>query len=59
MCERAGVALEAMEDTCAMLRRAAASVNGRRLTLVKSARRRSHMLFNVPVAGPAYNFDHD
>jgi DUF1009 family protein len=53
VCERACVALEAMEGTDAMLRRAAALVNGRALTLVKSSRRRAHLLFDVPVAGPA------
>lgn len=52
ICERACVALEAMEGTDAMLRRAASLVNGRRLTLVKSGRRRGHLLFDVPVAGP-------
>ncbi len=51
VCERACVALEAMEGTDAMLRRAAGLVNGRRLTLVKVARRRGHLLFDVPVAG--------
>src|SRR5207302_4953524 len=51
ICERACVALEAMEGTDAMLRRAAAFVNGRRLSLVKVARRRGHLLFDVPVAG--------
>jgi DUF1009 family protein len=51
ICERACVALEAMEGTDAMLRRAAELVNGRRLTLVKAARRREHMLFDVPVVG--------
>ena len=49
--ERACVALEAMEGTDAMLRRAASLVNGRPLTLVKAARRREHLLFDVPVAG--------
>lgn len=34
-----------------MLRRAATLVNGRALTLVKVARGREHMLFDVPVAG--------
>ena len=52
ICERACVALEAMEGTDAMLRRAAGLVNGRPLTLVKVARRRAHLLFDVPVAGP-------
>jgi hypothetical protein len=51
ICERACVAVEAMEGTDAMLRRAAALVNGRRLTLVKAARRREHLLFDVPVVG--------
>jgi DUF1009 family protein len=51
ICERACVAMEAMEGTDAMLRRAAGLVNGRRLTLVKVARRREHLLFDVPVAG--------
>jgi DUF1009 family protein len=51
ICERACVALEAMEGTDAMLRRAASLVNGRRLSLVKVARRREHLLFDVPVAG--------
>jgi len=51
ICERACVAMEAMEGTDAMLRRAAGLVNGRRLTLVKVARRREHLLFDVPVVG--------
>ncbi len=51
ICERACVAVEAMEGTDAMLRRAASLVNGRRLTLVKVSRRRRHLLFDVPVAG--------
>ncbi|HUK18040.1 MAG TPA: UDP-2,3-diacylglucosamine diphosphatase LpxI [Bryobacteraceae bacterium] len=51
VCERACVALEAMEGTDAMLRRAAGLVNGRRLSLVKVARRREHLLFDVPVVG--------
>lgn len=49
--EKACVALEAMEGTDAMLRRAANLVNGRRLTLVKGSRRRGHLLFDVPVVG--------
>jgi UDP-2,3-diacylglucosamine hydrolase len=51
ICERASVAVEAMEGTDAMLRRAAGLVEGRRLTLVKVARRREHLLFDVPVVG--------
>jgi DUF1009 family protein len=53
ICERACVAVEAMEGTDAMLRRAAALVNGRRMALVKVARRREHLLFDVPVVGLA------
>ena len=51
ICERACVAVEAMEGTDAMLRRAASLVNGRRLALVKASRRREHLLFDVPVVG--------
>ncbi|WP_321474380.1 UDP-2,3-diacylglucosamine diphosphatase LpxI domain-containing protein [uncultured Paludibaculum sp.] len=50
--ERACVAVEAMEGTDAMLRRAASLVNGRALRLVKASNRRKHLLFDVPVAGP-------
>lgn len=50
---RACVALEAMEGTDAMLRRAASLAAGHRMTLVKGSRRRGHLLFDVPVAGPA------
>lgn len=49
--ERACVAVEAMEGTDAMLRRAASLANGKPLRLVKGSRRRGHMLFDVPVAG--------
>lgn len=52
VCERACVAVEAMEGTDAMLRRAASLVQGRKLRLVKVSRRRKHLLFDVPVAGP-------
>jgi len=51
ICERACVALEAMEGTDALLRRAASLVHGRPLTLVKVSNRRRHLLFDVPVAG--------
>jgi hypothetical protein len=51
ICERASVAVEAMEGTDALLRRAASLVHGRPLTLVKAARRREHLLFDVPVIG--------
>ena len=50
---RACVAVEAMEGTDAMLRRAAGLVNGSPITLVKAGTRRKHLLFDVPVAGPA------
>ncbi len=49
--DKACVAIEAMEGTDAMLRRAASLVEGARLTLVKSASRRGHLLFDVPVVG--------
>jgi DUF1009 family protein len=49
---RACVAVEAMEGTDAMLRRAATLVEGKPLRLIKGSRRRKHMLFDVPVAGP-------
>lgn len=52
ICERACLALEAMEGTDAMLHRAASLANGRPITLVKVSRRRRHLLFDVPVAGP-------
>jgi DUF1009 family protein len=50
--DRACVAVEAMEGTDAVLRRAAAIANRRPLRLVKVSRRRRHLLFDVPVAGP-------
>jgi DUF1009 family protein len=50
--DRACVALEAMEGTDAMLRRAAALAEGQPLRLVKGSRRRQHLLFDVPVVGP-------
>lgn len=52
ICERAVVAVEAMEGTDEMLRRAARLVNGRPLRLVKVSTRRKHLLFDVPVIGP-------
>lgn len=52
VCECACVAVEAMEGTDAALRRAASLSNGRPLTVVKASRRRKHMLYDVPVAGP-------
>jgi len=49
---RACVAVEAMEGTDAMLRRAASLSEGKPLTLVKASGRRKHLLFDVPVVGP-------
>lgn len=51
VCDLACVAVEAMEGTDAMLRRAVALVQGRALRLVKGSRRREHMLYDVPVVG--------
>jgi UDP-2,3-diacylglucosamine hydrolase len=51
--EKACVAAEAMEGTDAMLRRAASLTNGRPLRLVKASSGRGHLLFDVPVVGPA------
>jgi DUF1009 family protein len=45
------IAVEAMEGTDAVLRRAASLANGRPLRLIKVGRRRRHLLFDVPVAG--------
>lgn len=50
--QKACVAVEAMEGTDAMLRRAATLVNGKPLRLAKASRRRKHMLWDVPVVGP-------
>jgi DUF1009 family protein len=50
--QRACVAVEAMEGTDAMLRRAASLVEGKPLRLVKASGRRRHLLFDVPVIGP-------
>jgi len=52
ICDRACVAVEAMEGTDAMLRRAASLANRKPLRLVKVSRRRGHLLFDVPVTGP-------
>jgi UDP-2,3-diacylglucosamine hydrolase len=49
--EKACVAVEAMEGTDSMLRRAATLVNGRPLRLVKVSHGRGHLLFDVPVVG--------
>src|SRR3954471_18121560 len=49
--ERACVAVEAMEGTDAMLRRAAGLTGGQPLRLVKASHGRAHLLFDVPVVG--------
>jgi DUF1009 family protein len=51
--ERACVAVEAMEGTDAMLRRAAGLTGGKPLRLVKASHGRAHLLFDVPVVGLA------
>jgi UDP-2,3-diacylglucosamine hydrolase len=51
ICDRACVALEAMEGTDAALRRAASLVEGRPMRLIKVSRRRHHLQFDVPVIG--------
>jgi DUF1009 family protein len=51
--EKACVAVEAMEGTDAMLRRAASLTNGKPLRLIKASGGRAHLLFDVPVAGLA------
>ena len=51
ICEQACVAVEAMEGTDAVLKRAAALANGRKLTLVKVAKPSQDMRFDVPVIG--------
>ncbi len=50
--DKACVAVEAMEGTDAMLRRAAQLAEGKPLRLIKGSRRRGHLLFDVPVVGP-------
>ncbi len=52
VCDGACVALEAMEGTDAVVRRAASLVNGRQLTLVKLAKPNQDLRFDVPVVGP-------
>jgi hypothetical protein len=50
--ERACVAVEAMEGTDAAILRAAELAQGRKLTVVKRAKPRQDMRFDVPVVGP-------
>ena len=51
--DQAVVAVEAMEGTDETIRRAAALVNGERLTVIKVSRPSRDMRFDVPVIGPA------
>lgn len=53
ICERACVAVEAMEGTDATVLRAASLAQGRPLTVVKVAKPGQDMRFDVPVVGPA------
>ena len=52
ICERACVAVEAMEGTDATMLRAAQYSNGRPLTVVKVSKPKQDMRFDVPVIGP-------
>jgi len=52
ICERACVAVEAMEGTDAAIVRAGEFSNGRPLTVVKRAKPNQDMRFDVPVIGP-------
>ena len=52
ICEKACVAVEAMEGTDAAIERAGQYGNGRRLTVVKVAKPKQDMRFDVPVIGP-------
>ena len=52
LCDGACVALEAMEGTDAVIRRAASLVKGQDLTVVKLAKPNQDLRFDVPVVGP-------
>jgi len=52
ICEKACVAVEAMEGTNNAIERAGQFSNGRPLTIVKAAKPRQDMRFDVPVVGP-------
>ncbi len=52
ICERACVAVEAMEGTNDVITRAGTLSNGRSLTVVKMAKPNQDMRFDVPVIGP-------
>ncbi len=51
MHDRACIAVEAMEGTDAVIERAASLSHGKRLAVVKVARPRQDMRFDVPVVG--------
>ena len=53
VCDGACVAIEAMEGTDAIIERAASLVNGRTLRVVKLAKPKQDLRFDVPVIGPA------
>jgi len=52
ICAQACIAIEAMEGTDACIRRAASLSQGRPLTVVKVAKAKQDMRFDVPVIGP-------
>jgi len=52
ICEKACLAVEAMEGTDSVIERAGLYSNGRRLTVVKVAKPKQDMRFDVPVIGP-------
>jgi hypothetical protein len=52
ICEKACVAVEAMEGTDAVIERAGQYSNGRPLTVVKVSKPKQDMRFDVPVIGP-------
>jgi hypothetical protein len=52
ICEQACVAVEAMEGTDSVIERSGQYSNGRRLTVVKVAKPKQDMRFDVPVIGP-------
>lgn len=53
VCDGACIALEAMEGTDAIMKRAASLVNGKPLRVVKLAKPNQDLRFDVPVIGPA------
>lgn len=51
VCDRAVVAIEAMEGTDATIRRAGTLVNGRRFSVIKVSKPNQDMRFDIPVVG--------